>query len=121
MGLTLHPSRAVATGMAARPISIHSTATLEEIPELKQLARKRREWALRDWLVTGRTPTGFAICAECTSCRASIHGWQAHLGDRVEQVGTGNASVRLAYPGACSVCGASLVDVFAESIGCSRQ
>lgn len=107
--------------MAARPISIHSTATLEEIPELKHLARKRREWALRDWLVTGRAPKGFAICAECACCRASIHGWQAHLGDRVGQAGgTDNASVRLAYPGACSVCGASAVDVFAESID-SRQ
>jgi hypothetical protein len=100
--------------MAAPTIS--SAPTLDDVPELKQLARKRCEWALLERLATGHTSHGFAMYAECGSCHASVQGWREHLKEVVDLDTSEHVdpNVRLVYPNACGVCGGSLVEVFAE-------
>jgi hypothetical protein len=95
---------------------ISSAPTVEDVPELKQLERKRREWALLERLATGHTSDGFAMYAECGSCHASVQGWRDHVREVVDLDAQGDdgPSVRLAYTSACSVCGGSVVEVFAE-------
>jgi hypothetical protein len=93
-----------------------SAPTLEDLPGLKQLQRKRREWALLDLLATGRTSDGFAMFAECGACHATVLGWREHLHDVVDLDAerADLPSVRLVYADACSVCGGATVEVFAE-------
>jgi len=112
--LNLSRVRAVLTSMTTPKIS--SAPTVDELPGMKQLELKRREWALIERLATGHTSAGFVMFAECGSCHASVQGWREHLRDVVDLAPPGDdgPGVRVAYPQACDVCGGSIVDVFAE-------
>jgi hypothetical protein len=98
--------------------AFHSAVTLEEGPESTELERKRREWGLIERLSKGQTSEGFDMYAECTTCRAPVSQWRAHLHkisdfDTKSQEGS---SALLTYPAACSACGGSVVAVRAEPV-----
>lgn len=87
--------------------------TRQELPGLKELERRRREWAVLEFLRDGHVDSAYAILAKCVACDALVHDWRAHPGEvRVDP--DPRRAIRLGYADACKVCGGSEVELFAE-------
>jgi CheY-like chemotaxis protein/Fe-S cluster biogenesis protein NfuA len=109
--------------MAAHKPTFESTPTLQDLPDLRRVARVERERALATRFDTGTTEAGFEMHGTCVGCGADVHSWRNHLADLAALTGPeeDEAGVQLRYPDACGVCGGSDVKVHAGQPRAARQ
>ena len=102
----------MAAKRSTKPPFVDPDPTLRELPQHKLATRLKDALAVRERFLSAGTAPGVAMYAECVSCRAAVHDWRGHLKDR--RTDEESDQVILDYPGACSVCGGSMVEVHAE-------
>ena len=103
----------MAAKRSTKPPVVDPDPTLRELPQHKIAKRLKDALAVRERIQSAATAPGVAMYAECVSCRAAVHDWRGHLKDRRTAEDSDEAVV-LEYPGACGVCGGSVVELHAE-------
>ncbi len=87
--------------------------TLHDLPSLLAADRTNEARTVRESLASDDAGNALSVYACCESCGASAYGWRRHLGDRIAD-GEGGVP-RLAYDGACGVCGGPVVELHADA------